>query len=265
MKKLLLITSIGLLLGSNIFGLTKDQKKLLKLLQGTEEDYRTEEKYKKIEKLVKKIKNLDFKDEEGNTPLHYAIQKGSYRSLHSAGYQLQFGRVKNMGYLKVFKLIAENSKNLNEKNNDGLTPIGNLIEKIYEFKRANENQIAAILYLLKKDEKLEKSILCLRIIRPQIVMLLLAAKIIGIKLSKELYDYLERTVKFIGIEKPIKDLAKNDIDKIKVNAQVEGGSDTFKLKNILDIYEELKKIKVYKKPKYKEKDFKERIEFLLQQ
>ena len=139
MKKILLITSLGLLASSNLFGLTKNEKELFEAAEDHDYD-KTEELIKeKINKPIDKIK-----DKDGNTPLHFAVQN-----------------IKKYDGLKTLKLLAENTANINVKNNKGERPI----DVLYSFSKTKwlsapcKQWIPYVyLYLLDKKSKHPKKI-----------------------------------------------------------------------------------------------------------
>jgi len=145
MKKLLLLTSIGLLLSSNLFGLTKNEKQILNISKKFE---LSENDYKKAKELIEKEKiNIDIQDEKKNTPLHYLLKKIDYFKPYN---------------MQLLKLVAEKSKKPNTKNNNNKTAI-EYVHRLSEFTKTpreafmllldNEKTEIDIDYLVKKGRK----------------------------------------------------------------------------------------------------------------
>jgi len=153
MKKVLFITTIGLLISSSLLGkvLSTNEKRLFEIAkQRLKKDNKL---YKEVVDLIKnKGVSVDIKDKAGNTPLHYALKAGKWEDLD----------------LKIMKVIAENSKDINAKNEAKKTPLDKLInegdyrnfEVKYKavpnsFPRSLLGNFCQILYLLGKGAKLD--------------------------------------------------------------------------------------------------------------
>jgi len=106
MKKILFTLSLGLLLNSNLFGLTEEEEALF--MMSSLSEYKPDfynvaiEALKTIKKPIDEIKN-----KKGNTPLHTLFLR----------------TIANKKKLKFLRLLIENSNDINVKNQKGETPL----------------------------------------------------------------------------------------------------------------------------------------------
>ena len=284
MKKMLLVTSIGLLLISNLFAarLSKDQKRLFQIAQrygeqpinllwddSDEDEYYEEnieeKQYKEAVKLIKKGVNVDIKDKLGNTPLHYALKLeiiDSYKGLN------------------IIKLLVENTNDINIKNNDHQTPLEKLLSEIKNTKGNKKiikaeiknrkldinpwstNVVNVIMYLLNKGAKLKNMKMYLKpplkIGKSEYLPTIeLAAK----KSESSTTLFMYTSLMANKLYKTIRQLYKNEkiYDLRGHLLLIFSGT----ICDIIMAYEKFKNIKVYKKPSLKKQDFEERVEFVI--